>query len=176
MDDPYRHQASRLLLPYFRYVAVPPTPVPPPPDPMWMWTESCAFKAASGVLLGGGVGILMGTFFGVLGSDPSVAFGPGGRVVPQAPLGEQMRTAWRSLGDKAIWYMKSFAVITALFSGFDCVFEKARGKHDVVNGGLSGCATGAVLAVKQGPQAAGIGCAGFAAFSIAIDALMHESH
>lgn len=68
------------------------------------------------------------------------------------------------------------AVITAaLFSGLDCLFEKARGKHDVLNGGLSGCATGAILAVKQGPQAAGLGCAGFAAFSIAIDALMHES-
>ncbi|EGB05419.1 hypothetical protein AURANDRAFT_8485, partial [Aureococcus anophagefferens] len=112
---------------------------------------SCAFKAATGVVLGAGVGGMMGLFFGILGADPAV------------------RIAWRALGDKALWYCKSFAVITALFSGCDCLFEKFRGKHDVVNGGLSGCATGAVLAAKQGPQAAGIGCAGFAAFSVAID-------
>ena len=72
-------------------------------------------------------------------------------------------------------YTKSFAVITALFSGCDCLFEKWRGRHDVVNGSLSGCATGAVLAAKQGPQAACLGCVGFAAFSVAIDALMHQS-
>ncbi|KAJ1461776.1 mitochondrial inner membrane translocase subunit Tim17/Tim22/Tim23/peroxisomal protein PMP24 [Pelagophyceae sp. CCMP2097] len=134
---------------------------------MWLYQESCAFKAATGVFIGGFVGVMMGVFFGILGADPVVG------------------VAWRSLGDKAIWYCKSFSVITALFSGVDCVVEKARGKHDVLNGGLSGCATGAILAAKQGPQAAGIGetgasvilttlgCAGFAAFSIAIDAVMH---
>ena len=62
-----------------------------------------------------------------------------------------------------------------MFSGCDCLFEKWRGKHDVINGSLSGCATGAVLAAKQGPSAACVGCAGFAAFSVAIDALMQHS-
>ena len=164
-----------LLLPVYRYFAVPASPVAPPPNPLWLFQESCAFKAATGVVLGGGVGVMMGLFFGILGADPAVPVGPGGRAIPSAPLRAQVRVAWRALGDKAVWYAKSFAVITALFSGCDCLFEKGRGKHDVVNGGLSGCATGAVLAAKQGPQAAAIGCAGFAAFSVAIDAVMHAS-
>ncbi|KAJ8603834.1 hypothetical protein CTAYLR_000268 [Chrysophaeum taylorii] len=152
-EDPYSSPTSdrrvKLMLPFFSYFQVPSSPVAPPPNGMWLWQESCAFKAASGVLLGGGVGAAMGIFFGVLSSDPSSLVGPGGRTVPPAPLSEQMATAWRGLGEKAVWYMKSFAVITALFSGFDCLFEKARGKHDVLNGGLSGCASGALLAVKQ---------------------------
>lgn len=183
---------SKLLLSFFQYWDVPKSPMAPPPNPMWLWTESCAFKAASGVLIGGGLGVAMGLFFGVLSADPSVTFGPGGRMVPQPPLGEQVVSAWRGLGSKAVWYMKSFAVITgrqiplrwttattnspaALFSGLDCLFEKSRGKHDVLNSGLSACATGAILAVKQGPSAAGFGCAGFAAFSVAIDTIVHQA-
>lgn len=162
-------------LPTYKYFAVPSSPMPPPPNPLWLFQESCAFKATTGVVLGGGVGIMMGLFFGILGADPAVPIGPGGRVIPAAPVLTQARIAWRALGEKAVWYCKSFAVITALFSGCDCLFEKARGKHDVVNGGLSGCATGAVLAAKQGPQAVGIGCVGFAAFSVAVDALMHSA-
>lgn len=103
---------SPLMLSFFKYWEVPTSQMAPPPNPMWLWTESCAFKAASGVLIGGGVGVMMGLFFGVLGADPSVAFGPGGRIVPQAPIGEQIASAWRGLGEKAVWYMKSFAVIT----------------------------------------------------------------
>jgi import inner membrane translocase subunit TIM22 len=36
----------------------------------------------------------------------------------------------------------------------------------------SGCITGAALQAKQGPQAAMIGCGGFAAFSLVIDSVM----
>ena len=68
---------------------------------------------------------MMGLFFGILGADPAVPIGPGGRVIPTAPLSTQVRIAWRALGEKAVWYCKSFSVITALFSGCDCLFEKA---------------------------------------------------
>jgi hypothetical protein len=119
------HSANLFSLPMFKYFAVPSSPVPPPPSPLWLFQESCAFKATTGVVLGGCVGILMGLFFGILGADPAVPIGPGGRVIPTAPLSTQVRIAWRALGEKAVWYCKSFAVITALFSGCDCLFEKA---------------------------------------------------
>jgi import inner membrane translocase subunit TIM22 len=37
---------------------------------------------------------------------------------------------------------------------------------------MSGCLTGAALQAKSGPQAAAVGCGGFAAFSLVIDSVM----
>lgn len=45
----------------------------------------------------------------------------------------------------------------------------ARSRYNSV---AAGCVTGGALGVKAGPQAAAIGCAGFAAFSAAIDYYM----
>lgn len=47
-----------------------------------------------------------------------------------------------------------------------------RAKNDLYNGVAAGCITGGALAAKAGPQAAAFGCAGFAAFSAAIDYYM----
>ncbi|MCJ1328944.1 Mitochondrial import inner membrane translocase subunit tim22 [Thelotrema lepadinum] len=44
-----------------------------------------------------------------------------------------------------------------------------RAKNDIKNGIAAGCVTGGILAAKAGPQAAAVGCAGFAAFSAAIE-------
>lgn len=60
----------------------------------------------------------------------------------------------------------------ALFSGSECVIEKARAKHDLYNSVYAGCATGGMLAHKAGPKAMCVGCAGFAAFSAMIDKVM----
>lgn len=49
-----------------------------------------------------------------------------------------------------------------------------RAKNDLVNGVTAGCITGGALGAKAGPQAAALGCAGFAAFSAAIDAYMRS--
>lgn len=49
---------------------------------------------------------------------------------------------------------------------------KYRAKNDLKNGIAAGCITGGLLGAKAGPQAAAIGCAGFAAFSAAIDSYM----
>ncbi len=43
------------------------------------------------------------------------------------------------------------------------------------NGVSAGCITGGVLAAQGGPYAIVVGCAGFAAFSAAIDHFMKES-
>ena len=52
-----------------------------------------------------------------------------------------------------------------------------RAKHDMVNSVSAGCFTGAVLAARAGPQAAGLGCVGFAAFSAAVDYFLeHNNH
>lgn len=67
---------------------------------------------------------------------------------------------------------KNFAKVGAIFSGTECAIEGLRAKNDLWNGVAGGCITGGVLARNAGPQAAAVGCAGFAAFSAAIDAYM----
>lgn len=96
----------------------------------------------------------------------------GGKDVPQAPLREQMRLTFRATADKSLYWCRNFAFITGVFGGSECLVEKYRGKHDVWNSVASGCMTGAALQAKQGPQAAAIGCGGFAAFSLVIDSFM----
>ena len=64
---------------------------------------------------------------------------------------------------------RSFGVIGAIYSLVECTIEKQRGKHDLSNAMGAGCITGGMLAVKGGPQATAIGCAGFAAFGYVMD-------
>lgn len=75
------------------------------------------------------------------------------------------------LGKSAGW-AKSFGVLTAMFGGIECLIEKHRAKHDVWNPVVSGCVVGATLSAKGGVAASCFGCAGFAGFSLLVDAIM----
>lgn len=142
-----------------------------PPDFSWM-ANSCGGKAAIGVFGGGVMGLLMGVFLGAMSDATPPVQVIGGKEVPQAPLREQMRVTFRATAEKSLYWCRNFAFITGVFGGSECLVEKYRGKHDIWNAVASGCITGAALQAKQGPQAAAIGCGGFAAFSLVIDNLM----
>ena len=135
-------------------------------------TESCATKvvmsAFMGYLMGNALGLVFGSYESIAPPVPL----PGERELPKTPIPEQMKLAWRSTGEKCRYWGNNFMIVTAVFSGVECVVEKGRAKHDIVNGTLAGCATGAALAAGQGPQAMCLGCTGFAAFSAAIDHFM----
>jgi import inner membrane translocase subunit TIM22 len=92
----------------------------------------------------------MGIFMGAM-SDPSPIVVLKGREVPQAPLREQVRSAYKATAFKSYGWAKSFGILTALFGGVECVIEKYRAKHDVWNPVISGCAVGATLSAKSGP-------------------------
>ncbi|GAB5031585.1 tim22-like protein [Nannochloropsis oceanica] len=83
-----------------------------------------------------------------------------------------MRLAYRATFERCGHWARNFMALTALFSGVDCVVEKFRGKHDAYNAVISGCGVGAALSAKQGPQAACLGCAGFAIFSGVMEVVM----
>ena len=139
-----------------------------PPDFSWI-SESCGGKAAIGVFGGAVCGLLMGVFLGAMADMTPPVTVINGREVPQAPLKEQFRTTMRATGEKCIYWSRNFAFITGVFGGTECLVEKYRGKHDVWNSAIGGCVTGAALQAKQGPQAAAIGCGGFAVFSLVIE-------
>mmetsp|Transcript_23034 Transcript_23034/g.64093 ORF Transcript_23034/g.64093 Transcript_23034/m.64093 type:complete len:242 (+) Transcript_23034:69-794(+) len=164
-------QLTRNSLPYFLPWKTTVGPSDMPPDFSWL-SNSCGAKAAIGVIGGGVMGLLMGVFLGAMSDATPPVQVIGGKDVPQAPLREQLRTTFRATADKSLYWCRNFAFITGVFGGSECLVEKYRGKHDVWNSVASGCITGAALQAKQGPQAAAVGCGGFAAFSLVIDSFM----
>jgi import inner membrane translocase subunit TIM22 len=80
----------------------------------------------------------------------------------------------KSTGARSFSYAKGFGAMGALFAGSECVIEKARARHDMMNSVYAGCFTGGALARGGGPQAMGVGCATFAAFSAVIDKFMEH--
>lgn len=170
-DEMSLDHITRKSLPFFRPWFQTAGPAQLPPDFSWM-SSSCGGKAAIGVFGGGVMGLLMGVFLGAMSDATPPVQVIAGKDVPQAPLKEQVRVTFRATWDKSLYWCRNFAFITGVFGGSECLVEKFRGKHDVWNSVASGCITGAALQAKQGPQAAAMGCGGFAAFSLVIDSIM----
>jgi import inner membrane translocase subunit TIM22 len=118
-------------------------------------------------MAGGGMGLFMGMLFGAL-DTPLHAETMTAR--------QQFVHAARTMGSRSMHMAKTFAIMGAIFSGTECLIEKARAKHDAVNTATAGCVTGGSMSVRAGPQAACLGCAGFAAFSLLIEKIFdrHE--
>lgn len=92
--------------------------------------------------------------------------------VSSLPWQQQLRHGFKDMGKRSFSTAKNFGTVGALFAGIECGVEGYRAKNDLTNGVAAGCLSGAILARHGGPQAMGVGCAGFAAFSAAIDAYM----
>lgn len=97
---------------------------------------------------------------------------PQGREIANLPWREQVRRGFKDMGARSWSSAKNFGIVGALYSGTECCIEGLRAKNDLTNSVAAGCLTGGILGAKAGPQAAAFGCAGFAAFSAAIDAYM----
>eukprot|EP00967_Tisochrysis_lutea_P156489 scaffold315403_cov31-Tisochrysis_lutea.AAC.4 len=141
-----------------------PTPWQPPQDPGQAFRESCTMQAIVSGVVGGGAGMVLGVVLTPFNSTLQAE-------TEHLELREQMRRGVREMGVQSRSWGKSLLVIGAVFSASECFVEKSRGRTDRWNSILGGCLTGGVLAANAGPQAMGIGCVGFAAFSAAIDAL-----
>ncbi|RKO96587.1 hypothetical protein CXG81DRAFT_13584 [Caulochytrium protostelioides] len=87
---------------------------------------------------------------------------------------QQLRVTARDMGTKAWSSARNFGKVGAIFSVTECLIESYRAKNDLTNSVAAGCFTGAYLSAQAGPQAMVFGCAGFAAFSAAIDHFMKE--
>jgi mitochondrial import inner membrane translocase subunit TIM22 len=97
---------------------------------------------------------------------------PQGQAITSLPLKEQLRKGFKDMGSRSFSSAKNFGKVGAIFAGTECCIEGYRAKNVLSNGVMAGCITGGVLAAPAGPQAAAVGCAGFAAFSAAIDYYM----
>ncbi|KAF9904310.1 Mitochondrial import inner membrane translocase subunit tim22 [Linnemannia zychae] len=136
-----------------------------------VFRENCPFK----FVFGGVTGFALGGVFGIVMSSFEFA---GPQLTPQLQelsTREQMKIMLKDMGNRSYSSAKNFAVVAAIFSSSECFIEGYRAKNDIYNGAAAGCFTGGVLAAKGGAKASAFGCAGFAAFSTAIDYWMRHS-
>lgn len=143
--------------------------------------ESCPGKTVIAGVMGFGLGGMFGLFMSSMRYDTPMSSAinpmnqPGANGTPaltSLPVKEQLRQGFKEMGRASWSSAKNFGYIGGVFAGTECAIEGLRAKNDLYNGVAAGCATGGWLARGGGPQAAAIGCAGFAAFSAAIDAYM----
>ncbi|XP_070571881.1 mitochondrial import inner membrane translocase subunit Tim22-like [Ptychodera flava] len=124
--------------------------------------ESCAFKSVMSCVLGFGLGAAIGLFAASV--DP---------IDPELAAKQKARDILRDMGKRSFFHAKNFAVIGAMFSATECAIESYRGQSGTQNTSLAGCVTGGLIGLRAGIKPAIAGCAGFAAFSAAIDYYFH---
>ncbi|MCO5600580.1 hypothetical protein L7F22_054694 [Adiantum nelumboides] len=125
--------------------------------------DNCAVRGVLSLVGGGGLGLFMGMLLGALDTPPHVE---------TMTTKEQLIFTARQIGSRSLSTAKAFAIMGAIFSGTECMVEKARAKHDLKNTAIAGCVTGGAISVRAGPKASCVGCAGFAAFSVLIEKIM----
>ncbi|CEP64638.1 translocation channel protein TIM22 LALA0_S12e03488g [Lachancea lanzarotensis] len=152
---------------------------------MISFMTSCPGKSAISGVTGFALGGVFGLFMASMAYDtplhtPTV---PGSTQLPNSlqhisdlPFKQQVKLQFADMGKRAYSSAKNFGYIGMIYSGVECAIESLRAKNDIYNGVGAGCLTGGGLAYKSGPTAALVGCAGFAAFSTAIDLYMRQEH
>lgn len=134
--------------------------------------ESCLGKSVMSGVMGFALGGAFGLFMSSMSYDSSLT--PASQAISNLPLREQLKHGLKDMGSRSYSSAKNFGKIGALFSATECGVEALRAKNDIKNGTIAGCITGGILAAPGGPQAAAIGCAGFAAFSTAIEIYLRQ--
>ncbi|KAG2732808.1 hypothetical protein G9P44_003798 [Scheffersomyces stipitis] len=140
---------------------------------MVAFMQSCPGKT----VMAGVSGFALGGFFGLFMASMAYDVPVGSEAVKhisELPFKQQMKLQFTDMGRRAYSSARNFGYIGMVYSGVECSIESLRAKHDIYNGVSAGCITGAGLSIKAGPQAALVGCAGFAVFSTAIDLYLNS--
>lgn len=83
-----------------------------------------------------------------------------------APVMRQIKEASKAAWAGAKPWARNFAQFGFIYAAFECGSENIRGRSDIYNHLIAGCATGASLAWQTGPTGMSMACAGMAAFSL----------
>ena len=126
--------------------------------------ESCGFRTALSCVAGFALGSAFGLF--TAGVDPSTSINQ-----TETPTARQVL---KEMKGRSMSYAKNFAIVGAMFAGTECVIESYRGKHEMINGTMSGGIVGGIIGLRAGVKAGVLGAAGFAIFSTAIDYYMRH--
>ena len=135
---------------------------------MISFMQSCPGKTIMSAVSGFGLGAFFGLFMASMAYDAPIGTASV-KGISELPFKQQMKLQFTDMAKRSYSSAKNFGYIGMVYLGVECTVESLRAKHYIYNGVSAGCITGAGLAIKAGPHAAFMGCAGFAAFSLAID-------
>ena len=135
--------------------------------------NSCPGKTVMAGVSGFALGGFFGLFMASMAYDTPIGT-DAVKHISELPFKQQMKLQFTDMAKRSYSSAKNFGYIGMVYSGVECTIESLRAKHDIYNGVSAGCITGAGLAIRAGPQAALVGCAGFAAFSLAIDMYLNS--
>ncbi|KAI9505860.1 Mitochondrial import inner membrane translocase subunit tim22 [Coemansia spiralis] len=128
--------------------------------------DSCVLKTGLSGVAGYGMGAVFGLVLsGIEFSSP---------VDTNAPTKQQVKTVLSDMKTKSLSSAKNFAIMAAIYSGSECLIESYRARKDIYTSIGAGCMTGGGMAIRTGPRGMAAGCAGFAAFSAAVDWYLHK--
>ena len=123
--------------------------------------QACYVKAPLSGVAGLGLGALFGLVTSSFSADYTVIANETKKAMLVRTLKESGAHGWRMA--------KGFGFIGLIYSGTECYVEKYYGARRLANAPIAGCITGFAIGIRAGPAAATASCAGFAAFSTAID-------
>ncbi|KNC56136.1 mitochondrial import inner membrane translocase subunit tim22 [Thecamonas trahens ATCC 50062] len=123
--------------------------------------QACYVKAPLSGVAGMGLGAVFGLITGSINNEVTAVAGESKKEFFKRTLKHAGQHSWRMA--------KGFGLIGAIYTGTECYVEKYYGAHRLANAPIAGCISGFVIAIRAGPAAATASCAGFAAFSTAID-------
>lgn len=120
-----------------------------------------------GAVMGGAMGVFM------FSSSQDTSFTPSST---QDSYKWHSREGLKQLGKElrhtTLHWSKTFAVCGLAISSCECLIEQQLGIKNVFTNMAAGCVAGAGLGYQGGIHGMALGCAGFAAFGVAIDYFM----
>lgn len=132
--------------------------------------ESCwkrsVIACMAGSIMGVGVGTFLGTFEGAHGELAGHCM--------REQLYNGFSKSIKASYVRSVYFSKEFALVGSIFAGVECMIERERATHDILNpilaGGALGGALGAWAARRSGPKLlvrnTVKGAAGFAAMAV----------
>ncbi|POM63847.1 LOW QUALITY PROTEIN: Mitochondrial Protein Translocase (MPT) Family [Phytophthora palmivora] len=154
--------------------------------------ESCWKRSVVACVAGAAMGVGLGTFLGTFEGAHGELVGRNMREQVTTELsigqGDGYTDALYGLFNgfsksikagyvRSVYFSKEFALVGSIFAGVECVIERERAAHDILNpilaGGVSGGALGAWAARSAGPkmlvQNTAKGAAGFAVMAVVFE-------